>query len=83
MKNVTLTTPSVDPVIITFNESHSRVCENATHKICCILSALPTQVSTEPNTSPFIDHTCNHVPAHVAISPCKFNDCMIISGCLN
>lgn len=55
--------------MITFNGSHSLVCENATHKICWDLSAFPTQVSTEPRISPFIDQTCNHVPAHVAISP--------------
>lgn len=61
----------MEPVIITFWESHSWVWLKATHNICCILSARPTQVLTLANSSPLILHTCNHVAAHVAISPCN------------
>lgn len=70
-RKLTLTTPSVDPVIITLFESHSRVAENATHKICCIRSADPTLVFTVANESPLIDQTCSHVDEHVAMSPVK------------
>lgn len=34
-------------------------------------SALPTHVFTLANSSPLIDQTCNHVAAHVAMSPVK------------
>lgn len=62
----------MEPVIITFWESHSWVWLKATHNICCILSARPTHVFTLANSSPLMLHTCNHVAAHVAMSPCKY-----------
>jgi hypothetical protein len=68
---LTRTTPSVEPVITTFWESHSCVWENATHRICCIRSALPTHVFTLARSTPLMLHTCNHVPAQVAMSPCQ------------
>lgn len=69
--NLTRVTPSVDPVITTLCSSHSCIWEKATHKICCILSALPTQVLTLANSSPLILHMCNQVAAQVAMSPVK------------
>lgn len=68
---LTLTTPSDDPVITTFCGSHSLAVENATHKICCILSARATHVLTQASSSPFILQRCSHVPAQVAMSPYK------------
>jgi hypothetical protein len=68
---LTLTTPSVDPVMMTFCESHSRVIEKATHKICCIRSAEPMLVLTVAKQSPLIDQRCSQVALQVAMSPVK------------
>lgn len=65
------TTPSVEPVITTFCWSHSCVVEKATHRICCIRSALPTLVFTVANASPLADQMCSQVAEQVAISPVK------------
>ena len=56
---------------MTFWESHSRVIEKATHKICCILSADPMLVLTVARQSPLMDQRCSQVALQVAMSPVK------------
>lgn len=67
---LTLTTPSLEPVMMTFWLSHSLSWEKQTHRICWSLSLRPVAVFTLATSRPLMVHRLMWVPAHVARSPC-------------
>ncbi len=65
---LTLTTPSLLPVMMTLLIDHSIICDMATQRICWFLLVAVLMLAS---SSPFTLHTCRYVPAQVAMSPWK------------
>lgn len=63
---LTLTTPSLLPVMMTLRESHSIMVDMATQLICWFRAVAVLMLAI---SLPLMLHTCRYVPAHVAMSP--------------